>query len=83
MSAGTVAVLAVLHTWTQQLNLHPHVYTAWSAAAVYPRTPPPGIRHRRKLLVPIKALDKLVRGKFPDFLRRKQSRSRHPGGRVE
>ena len=33
---GTVAVLAVLHTWTR---------TAWSAAAVYPRTPPPGIRH--------------------------------------
>src|ERR1700734_520202 len=23
---GTVAVLAVLHTWTQQLNLHPHVH---------------------------------------------------------
>jgi hypothetical protein len=29
---GTVAVLAVLHTWTQQLNFHP-TSTAWSAAA--------------------------------------------------
>ncbi|HUB50364.1 MAG TPA: IS91 family transposase [Acetobacteraceae bacterium] len=67
---GTVAVLAVLHTWTQQLNLHPHVHclvsgggisadaTAWHPA-------------RRKFLLPIKALAKLVRGKFHALLRRK------------
>jgi len=67
---GTVAVLAVLHTWTRQLNLHPHVHclvsgggisadaTAWHPA-------------RRKFLLPIKALAKLVRGKFRALLRRK------------
>ncbi len=67
---GTVAVLAVLHTWTQQLNLHPHVHCLVSgggisedAATWHPA--------RRKFLVPIKALDKLVRGKFRDLLRRK------------
>jgi Putative transposase/Transposase zinc-binding domain len=31
---GTVAVLAVLHTWTQQLNLHPHVHCLVSGALV-------------------------------------------------
>ena len=36
-----------------------------------PRTPPPGIRHAGSFWVPIKALDKLVRGKFRDLLRRK------------
>jgi len=67
---GTVAVLAVLHTWTQQLGLHPHVHclvsgggmsedaTSWHPA-------------RRKFLVPIKALAKLVRGKFRALLLRK------------
>ena len=78
---GTVAVLAVLHTWTQQLNLHPHVHR-------------PGQRRRyirgrhhlasgawRNFLVPIKALDKLVRAVFRDLLRRKCPGSRHPGSR--
>jgi len=66
---GTVAVLAVLHTWTQQLNFHPHAHclvsgggisedgNAWRPA-------------RRKFLVPIKALAKLVRGKFRALLQR-------------
>jgi hypothetical protein len=67
---GTVAVLAVLHTWTRQLNLHPHVHCLVSgggisgdASAWHPA--------RRNFLVPIKALDKLVRGKFRALLRQK------------
>ncbi len=31
---GTVAVLAVLHTWTQQLNLHPHVHCLVSGGGI-------------------------------------------------
>ena len=31
---GTVAVLAVLHTWDQQLNLHPHVHCLVSGGGV-------------------------------------------------
>lgn len=59
---GTVAVLAVLHTWTQQLLYHPHVHCLvtgggvdggdWLAA-----------RHN-DFLVPAPALAKLVRGKL-------------------
>jgi hypothetical protein len=67
---GTVGVLAVLHTWTQQLNLHPHVHClvtgggiSGDASAWYPA--------RRKFLIPIKALTKLVRGKFRAMLRQK------------
>jgi hypothetical protein len=65
-----VAVLAVLHTWTQQLNLHPQAHCLVSGGGVsedgttwYPA--------RRKFLVPIKALVKLVRGKFRALLQRK------------
>ncbi|HME21677.1 MAG TPA: transposase [Acetobacteraceae bacterium] len=67
---GTVAVLAVLHTWTQQLNLHPHVHCLVSGGGISEdgKTWHPA---RRKFLVPIKALVKLVRGKFRALLRRK------------
>jgi hypothetical protein len=68
---GTVGVLAVLHTWTQQLLYHPHVHclvtgggvsaagSFWCAA-------------RKGFLVPPKALAKLVRGKFKALLRRRR-----------
>jgi hypothetical protein len=67
---GTVAVLAVLHTWTQQLNLHPHVHCLVSGGGISAdgATWHPA---RRKFLVPIKALAKLVGGKFRAMLRRK------------
>ena len=67
---GTVAVLAVLHTWTQQLNLHPHVHCLVSGGGI---SEDASTWHpaRRNFLVPIKALDKLVRGKFRAMLRRK------------
>ena len=67
---GTVAVLAVLHTWTQQLTLHPHVHCLVSGGGISEdaNTWHPA---RRKFLVPIKALAKLVRGKFRALLRRK------------
>jgi hypothetical protein len=67
---GTVGVLAVLHTWTQQLSLHPHVHCLVSGGGI---SKDAGSWHpaRRKFLVPIKALDKLVRGKFRAMLRQK------------
>jgi Putative transposase/Transposase zinc-binding domain len=67
---GTVAVLAVLHTWTQQLNLHPHVHCLVSGGGI---SQDASTWHpaRRNFLVPIKALAKLVRGKFRALLQRK------------
>jgi hypothetical protein len=65
---GTVGVLAVLHTWTQQLNLHPHVHCLVSGGGI---SEDASTWHpaRRKFLVPIKALAKLVRGKCRAMLR--------------
>ncbi len=67
---GTVAVLAVLHTWTQQLSLHPHVHCLVSGGGIseHASTWHPACR---QFLVPIKALAKLVRGKFRAMLHRK------------
>ena len=60
---GTVGVLAVLHTWTQQLLFHPHVHCLVTGGGIsddgdhwYPS--------RNAFLVPQKALAKLFRGKL-------------------
>jgi hypothetical protein len=60
---GTVGILAVLHTWTQQLHYHPHVHCLVTGGGVsddgahwHPA--------RKSFLVPMKALAKLVRGKL-------------------
>jgi Putative transposase/Transposase zinc-binding domain len=68
---GTVAVLTVLHTWTQQMNLHPHVHCLVSGGGISDdaRTWHPA---RRNFLLPIKALARLVRGKFRALLHRKR-----------
>jgi Putative transposase/Transposase zinc-binding domain len=67
---GAVAVLAVLHTWTQQMVFHPHVHCLASGGGLSEdaNTWHPA---RHKFLVPIKALVKLVRGKFRALLQRK------------
>src|SRR5271165_5409181 len=67
---GTVAVLAVLHTWDQQLNLHPHVHCLVSGGGISAdgTTWHPA---RRTFLLPIKALARLVRGKFRALLQQR------------
>jgi hypothetical protein len=67
---GTVGVLAVLHTWTQQLAFHPRVHCLVSGGGI---SEDASTWHpaRRNFLVPIKALAKLVRGKFRALLRQK------------
>lgn len=66
---GQLGITAVLHTWTRELEFHPHLHcivtggglspdgTSWKAA-------------RRKYLFPIKVLSQLFRGIFLDLLRR-------------
>ena len=68
---GTVGVLAVLHTWTQQLVHHPHVHCLVTGGGVsvdgrdwYPA--------RNGYLFPEKALAKLVRGKLKALLAQKR-----------
>ena len=60
---GTVGVLAVLHTWTQQLAFHPHVHCLVTGGGV---SDDARLWHpaRTDFLVPVKALAKLVRGKL-------------------
>ena len=68
---ATVGVLAVLHTWTQQLIYHPHVHCLVTSGGVSDD----GANWRparRAFLFPVKALAKLVRGKLRAALRKKR-----------
>jgi Putative transposase/Transposase zinc-binding domain len=60
---GTVGVLAVLHTWTQQLLYHPHVHCLVTGGGISDdsRNWRPA---RKAFLIPVRALAKLLRGKL-------------------
>lgn len=60
---GTPGVLAVLHTWTQKLDYHPHVHCLVTGGGM---STDGRIWHaaRRDFLFPTRALAKLVRGRF-------------------
>lgn len=68
---AVVGVLAVLHTWTQQLHYHPHVHCLVTGGGVSGdgRDWRPA---RKTFLVPAKALAKLVRGKLRAAFRKKR-----------
>lgn len=65
---GDLGLTAVLHTWGQQLNFHPHLHFIVTGGALNSD----GLRWRspkqRKFLFPVKALAALFRGKFLDGL---------------
>lgn len=68
--SGDLGITAVLHTWGQQLNFHPHLHCIVTGGALSPdgqhwRSP-----KQRKFLFPVKAVGALFRGKFLDGLRR-------------
>jgi hypothetical protein len=61
---GDLGISAVLHTWGQQLNFHPHLHCIVTGGALSSdgqrwRSP-----KQRKFLFPVKALSALFRGKF-------------------
>jgi hypothetical protein len=65
---GRVGILAVLHTWTNSLAYHPHVHMLVTGGGV--DKDGRWVSCKDKYLVPVKALSKLIRGKFAARLRR-------------
>jgi hypothetical protein len=63
------AILSVLHTWTAAMDYHPHVHLLVSGGGVAPD----GKTWREAahpFLIPVRALSKLVRGKFMALLKK-------------
>jgi hypothetical protein len=68
---GTVGVLAVLHTWTQQLVYHPHVHCLVTGGGVT-EDGQSWLPSRPDYLVPTRALAKLVAGKLKAALAKRR-----------
>jgi hypothetical protein len=73
-----VGFTAVLHTWDQVLNLHPHLHlvvTGGGLSVAGDRW----IAARNSFLLPVKALSKIIRGKFLEGLQQAHHEGRLQG----
>ncbi len=73
-----VGFTAVLHTWDQDLNLHPHLHlvvTGGGLSADGERW----IAARNNFLLPVRALSKIIRGKFMEGLKQAYQEGRLEG----
>lgn len=61
---ATPAILSVLHTWTGDVQYHPHVHMLVSAGGVSDDGQSWISPRNSKFLVPVKALSALIRGRF-------------------
>ena len=62
-----VGFTAVLHTWDQDLNFHPHLHLVVTGGGL---SPDGGrwVAARNSFLLPVRALSKIIRGKFLEAL---------------
>ena len=73
-----LGVTAVLHTWTRELQLHPHLHCIVTGGGLAPDGDR-WISTRADYLLPVRVLGGVFRGKFLDALRREHARGRFEG----
>ena len=61
---GDLGITAVLHTWGQKLDFHPHLHCIVTGGALSPDGKQWRSPKQRKFLFPVQALGALFRGKF-------------------
>ena len=64
-----IGMIAILHTWGQNLLLHPHIHYVIPAGGLSPDHQH-WISSRHRFFLPVKALRRVFRGKFIDGLKR-------------
>lgn len=63
-------MVGVLHTWGQNLSLHPHIHAIVPGGGLSPQGKWRAAKGRNKFLFPVKAMSQVFRGKFVAGLRR-------------
>lgn len=63
-----IGFLAVLHTWGQRLDLHPHIHCVVPGGGISPDGEK-WISSGKRFFLPVKVLSRVFRGKFLDYLR--------------
>ena len=69
-----IGVISILHTWGQNLLLHPHIHCAIPAGGLSPDHRQ-WVRPRRPFFLPVKVLSRVFRGKFLAGLKRLHGRN--------
>jgi hypothetical protein len=64
-------MIAVLHTWGQNLSLHPHLHCIVPGCTINPNGGIQQSKNKGKFLYPVKALSKVFRAKYMASLRKK------------
>ena len=73
-----LGITAVLHTWTRELKLHPHLHCIVTAGGLAPSRDC-WVRSRADYLLPLRILSDVFRGKFLAALRREHRRGSFAG----
>ena len=73
-----LGVTAVLHTWTRELQLHPHLHCIVTGGGLTP-TGDRWISSRADYLLPVRILGDVFRGKFLQAMRREHADGRFEG----
>ena len=71
LPAGKAGMIAVLHTWGQQLSLHPHLHCIVPGGGVDKDGQWKNSRADGKFLFPVKALSKVFRAKYCEKIKAK------------
>jgi hypothetical protein len=67
---GTLGITAILHTWAQNLSLHPHLHCVVTGGALSSDQQRFLMPQHKGFLFPVRALSKMFRGKFLEGLMR-------------
>ena len=73
-----IGFTAVLHTWDQDLNFHPHLHLVVTGGGLSPEGDR-WIAARNSFLLPVKALSKIIRAKFMEGLKQAYQEGRLEG----
>jgi Putative transposase/Transposase zinc-binding domain len=80
-----IGVLAVLHTWSQNLSHHPHLHCLVPAGGLAALDPSRWVASRRGFFLPVRVLSRMFRGKLLAFLKQSYRRNQlcFPGKLVD
>jgi|SRR5690554_136477 len=67
---GRIGATAILHTWGQNLQYHPHIHFVVPAGALMPNGKWKHSRNRGKYLFDVKSLSKSFKGRFVNIVRK-------------
>lgn len=68
---GKVGMVSILHTWGQNMSLHPHLHCIVPGVAVDEKGYYKRVKAKSKILFPVRAMSKMFRGKYCHLLKKK------------